>query len=62
MLLPGPGRRDPPLPGLGIYTRPVVRILVFEHVVSVCSQTRISFIAQYFLQCRYSAGVPRLVP
>lgn len=61
LLLPGSGRRDPPLPGLSIYTRPVVRILVFQRVVSVSSQTRIGFAAQYLLQRRYGAGVLRLV-
>jgi len=60
LLLPGFGRRDPPLPCLSIHQRPVVRIMVFERMVCVTSQTRIGFGAQDLLQRRCGAGVLRL--
>src|SRR5438105_10929944 len=57
LLLPGSGRRDPPLPGLSIDTRFVRRILVFERMVCLASQTRSGLRAQDLLQRRDGAGV-----
>ncbi len=61
MLLAGSGRSYPLLPGLFIDGRFVVGILVFERVVCFSSQTCVGFGAQYLLQRRYGADVPRLV-
>lgn len=58
--LPGAGRRDPSFPGLGIDTRFVERILLFERVVLLAAYVRIDFGVQHLLQNRDRAGVPWL--
>jgi hypothetical protein len=60
-ILPCSDCRDPLFPGLSIYTRRVIGILVFECVVRLSSQTQISFGAQYLLQSRDGTDVPPLV-
>src|SRR6266702_1093170 len=61
-LFPCRGRGNPPLSGLGIESRLVVRVLVFEGVMGIALQTRIGLGTQELLQYCSGTSVLREAP